>query len=93
MGPRPAAVRVTELGGDTGPPLATGAGGPRAALNDLNGHARGTVLSPASEWLSSESSPGTVLDVLPRRRGELQLKPEPASYPSPTCEAFKRLAL
>jgi hypothetical protein len=92
LGPRSVAVGVTELDEDTGPPLATGAGGPRAAetpgprgpLSDWNGHAGGTVPSPASEWLSSESPPGTVLDVLPGRRREIQAKPEPASYPSPT---------
>jgi hypothetical protein len=88
LGPRPTAVGVAELGGDTGPPFATGAGGPQAegphALADWNGRADGAVPSPASEWLSSESPQGTVLDVLPGRRGELQVKPEPASYPSPT---------
>jgi hypothetical protein len=31
LDPRPAAVRVAELGGDTEPPVAAGAGGPQAA--------------------------------------------------------------
>ncbi len=87
LGPRPAAVGVAELGGDTGPPLAAGAGRPRAAERstaDWNAQVGGAVPSLASEWLLSESSPGTVRDVLPGRRGELQVEPEPASYPSPT---------
>jgi hypothetical protein len=35
----------------------------------------GAVPSAKPEWLSSESLPGTVLDVLPRQRGELRVKP------------------
>ena len=88
LGPRgPAAVGVAELGGDTGPPEATGAGGPRAAerfTSGRRGPCEGAVPRAEPEWLSSESLPGTVLDVLPGQRGELQVKPEPASYPSPT---------
>jgi hypothetical protein len=83
----PAAVGVAELGGDTGPPEATGAGGPRAAerfTSGRRGPCEGAVPRAEPEWLSSESLPGTVLDVLPGQRGELQVKPEPASYPSPT---------
>ena len=83
----PTAVGVAELGGDTGPPEATGAGGPRAAerfTSDRKGRVMAQFLGPGPEWLSSESLPGTVLDVLPGQRGELQVKPEPASYPSPT---------
>ena len=33
----------------------------------------GAVPSAESEWLSSESLPGTVLDVLPGQRGELHV--------------------
>ncbi len=40
----PAAVGVAELGGDTGPPEATGAGGPRAAKRFTSGR-KGRVVA------------------------------------------------
>ncbi len=86
-GPRPTAAGDTELAGVRGQQEATGADG--------SGQQRG----PLEVWDSHVGSPNSesrVRVVLVRvatgrwrvthcpRRGELQVKPEPASYPSPS---------
>ena len=55
-GPGPAAVGVAELGGDTGPPEATGAGGPRAAERSTSG-LKGIVMAQFRGPSSSGSHP------------------------------------
>jgi hypothetical protein len=52
----PAAVGVAELGGDTGPPEATGAGGPRAAERFTSGR-KGRVKAQFREPSPSGSHP------------------------------------
>ena len=57
FGPRgPAAVGVAELGGDTGPLVAAGAGGPRAAERFTSGR-KGRVMAQFREPSPSGSHP------------------------------------